>query len=199
MIVGTLVTTFSSPCLLQVGHGYSVLFFRTLSLWHNTFCEHRGYDWYIRLDDDTYMLPTLKQFLSTQDPSKAVAFGSDRFIGWTHPFLSGGAGWVLSQSAVELLARNAHRCDAMVREQLPCAHLSCEDVNLSWCLRAFGVQLVGLPGMCPFVPGQHGCMSRNHLQAFCQDERAPIRCVEEGRFCIVRLLKVGSLIVVDAS
>ena len=50
----------------KINQGYATLFFRVLSLWHDVFCEYPGHDWYIRLDDDSYLLPTVHRFLVTQ-------------------------------------------------------------------------------------------------------------------------------------
>jgi hypothetical protein len=57
------------------------------------------YDWYIFIDDDTYMNTTnLTKYLKNYDPTKKYYIGSSRFDKWRVKYMSGGAGFCLSKS-----------------------------------------------------------------------------------------------------
>jgi len=60
-------------------------------------------DWFYKADDDTYaVMENMRKLLKPYSPSNPIYFGSPFKLGSTL-YMSGGAGYVLSKSAVELL------------------------------------------------------------------------------------------------
>lgn len=56
------------------------------------------YDWYVFIDDDTYMYTKrLHEFLQSFDSKQLLYIGSKRLDNWQIPFMSGGAGFCLSK------------------------------------------------------------------------------------------------------
>jgi len=63
------------------------------------------YDWYVFIDDDTYMnTPNLNLFLDNYDSSQLFYIGSKRFDQWNVKYMSGGAGFCLSKPLYAKLA-----------------------------------------------------------------------------------------------
>jgi hypothetical protein len=108
-------------------------------------------DWYIMIDDDTYVFKTnLKRTLSKYNPNLPFYLGSSTsFIGcdgvfeWGKgPFFAhGGSGIILSRAAVEILVKNADVCIQKYRD------CWAGDIRISLCLRDNGVLLTALSGL----------------------------------------------------
>ena len=67
-----------------------------------------------------------------------------------------------------------------------CSGSFCEDVGISRCLRAAGVRLVGVPGMCPWEPGGlNHALPLPGLRAFCADPAVQRACCAQapGNVC----------------
>lgn len=63
------------------------------------------YDWFIKADDDTYVLmDNLHRFLAAQDKTKLVHFGR-RFKVGKSLYFSGGSGIVMSQATVKMMGK----------------------------------------------------------------------------------------------
>ena len=62
-------------------------------------------DWYVKADDDTYfIMENLHYLLSHYDPSKPVYLGHTSQDFLKNGYNSGGAGYVLSKAATQMLA-----------------------------------------------------------------------------------------------
>ena len=105
---------------------------------------------------------------SNQDPSQPIVFGGSVWLKFG--LLSGGAGWVMSRAALDLLGHNAQWCDRLIRKNPPCRNVYCEDFGLCVCLRELGVRMVGLRGMCWTSPGADCVMPLPRLERFCKEE-----------------------------
>eukprot|EP00043_Microstomoeca_roanoka_P019016 m.208477 g.208477 ORF g.208477 m.208477 type:complete len:499 (+) comp16926_c1_seq1:282-1778(+) len=109
-----------------------------LSLIHAYAYHLNDYDWFMKADDDTYvMVDNLRKFLSKFDPNKPHFFGR-RFLlhrgkkDWEMSYHSGGAGYVLSRRALQLLGERAEH----VFRKSGVA----EDVEIARSLQALGIQ-----------------------------------------------------------
>uniref|UniRef100_A0A158R5Q8 Glycoprotein-N-acetylgalactosamine 3-beta-galactosyltransferase 1 n=1 Tax=Syphacia muris TaxID=451379 RepID=A0A158R5Q8_9BILA len=116
------------------------------------------YDWFLKADDDTYVVvENLRFLLLPHSPEEPIFFGC-RFKPFTKQgYMSGGAGYVLSRTAVK----------KFVNEGLPnpshCASKEggSEDVEMGKCLEKIGVKAGdsrdsgGHHRFMPFVPEHH--------------------------------------------
>uniref|UniRef100_A0A914E4Q1 N-acetylgalactosaminide beta-1,3-galactosyltransferase n=1 Tax=Acrobeloides nanus TaxID=290746 RepID=A0A914E4Q1_9BILA len=116
------------------------------------------YDWFIKADDDTYVvLENLRFLLMAHSPDEPVFFGC-KFKPFTKQgYMSGGAGYVLSRAAL----------DAFVTKGLPdktkCKESDggAEDAEMGICLEKLGVKAgdsrdgEGKYRFLPFVPEDH--------------------------------------------
>ena len=93
-------------------------------------------DWFIKCDDDTYVImENLRYFLSGQNSSKPHYFGQ-HFLN-DAGFNSGGAGYVLSREALQRFSGG----NATARGVCDPRHQAGEDVLVSQCLRTLGVHI----------------------------------------------------------
>ncbi|KAJ3277834.1 hypothetical protein HK104_002934 [Borealophlyctis nickersoniae] len=107
-------------------------------------------EWYIMIDDDTYiLLSNLDAFLSQFDPNQPHYFGSAnvftgcdgvRKFGAGPPFAHGGSGIVISRGAMSLLTSGLDACISKYRD------CWAGDVRTALCLRDQGVLLTRRPG-----------------------------------------------------
>lgn len=95
------------------------------------------YDWFLKTDDDTYIvMENLRYMLLAFDPREAWYLGA-ALKPPAHPlFMSGGAGYLLSRAAVELLVEKGLKNESNFCNKNP---VGPEDVNLAMCLERLGV------------------------------------------------------------
>eukprot|EP00730_Choanoeca_flexa_P018651 TRINITY_DN9080_c0_g1_i2.p1 TRINITY_DN9080_c0_g1~~TRINITY_DN9080_c0_g1_i2.p1 ORF type:complete len:478 (+),score=104.21 TRINITY_DN9080_c0_g1_i2:124-1557(+) len=82
--------------------------------WLHTYANYIDkYDWFMKADDDTFvMVDNLRRMLKQYDPNKPHFFGKQFLLHRGQPkielrYMSGGAGYVLSRGALKLLGDNA--------------------------------------------------------------------------------------------
>ncbi|KAJ3223581.1 hypothetical protein HK099_000931, partial [Clydaea vesicula] len=113
-------------------------------------------DWYIMLDDDTYMFfGNLDVLLKKYNPNHDHYFGTGTLFngcdgvtkfGEGPEFAHGGSGIVISRSAMKKMVKNSKKCIKQYRD------CWAGDVRTSLCLRDQGILLKSLPGFNNFTP-----------------------------------------------
>ncbi|EGD82251.1 hypothetical protein PTSG_02921 [Salpingoeca rosetta] len=101
------------------------------------------YDWFMKLDDDSYvMVDNLRSFLDDYDPDRPHFFGR-RFLlhrgkkEYEMSYHSGGAGYILSRRALKMLGDNADKVfrkngvaeDVEIARSLAKLNIHCEDTR----------------------------------------------------------------------
>ncbi|CAN7995570.1 unnamed protein product, partial [Ixodes hexagonus] len=98
-----------------------------------------GSDWFLKTDDDTYVIvENLRYFLLDKDPSSAAYYGCRFRAYMKQGYMSGGSGYVLSREALRVLVERG------LRNPVPssrCRHSfkGAEDVELGFCMEQVGV------------------------------------------------------------
>ncbi|XP_023340858.1 glycoprotein-N-acetylgalactosamine 3-beta-galactosyltransferase 1 [Eurytemora carolleeae] len=94
-------------------------------------------DWVMKADDDTYVImENLHQMLSKHDPEEPTFFGGHFSALVDQGYMSGGAGYILSRKAVELVVTKAFPNETLCRA----SDDGTEDVEMGWCLSKIGVK-----------------------------------------------------------
>ncbi|XP_073840167.1 glycoprotein-N-acetylgalactosamine 3-beta-galactosyltransferase 1-like [Musca autumnalis] len=108
-------------------------------------------DWFLKADDDTYVImENLRLFLSTHPLNEPLYFGCKLQQHIKQGYMSGGAGYVLSQKALEKFATEAFD------NKIVCSReYRAEDLQLGMCLENIGVvagESRDADGMERFIP-----------------------------------------------
>ena len=87
---------------LKVGEGRDNLWGKTKNAFKYVYQNHfEEYDWFVKADDDTYMIiENLRYLLKDHNSSYPVYFGRKFKPYVTQGWMSGGAGYVLSKEAL---------------------------------------------------------------------------------------------------
>jgi glycoprotein-N-acetylgalactosamine 3-beta-galactosyltransferase len=92
---------------------------------NQVYAKYRDYDFYLKADDDTFVnVDNLKRYLAELDPRSPATYGSDmahKMV--TNGYPSGGAGYVLSNRALELLT------DKLAKNMSSCRNSGIEDLS----------------------------------------------------------------------
>ena len=110
----------------------------TFALFKKMYSDHPHMSWYLKLDDDSLLFPTnFMHHLASLNPNQAVMGGHLKYDG----IFSGGAGYFLSNSVLQMLVERASEC---LKQHVPNRLLGGpEDVIVSLCVKHFfGDQLV---------------------------------------------------------
>ena len=100
----------------------------------DVYLRYNDYDWYLKADDDTFIfVDNLKSFLKTKNSSQPVTYGYDFKIVVEGGYHSGGAGYVLSSTALKKLG------SALAFNYSFCPNTGIEDVDVASCLRKLDV------------------------------------------------------------
>ncbi|UJR27208.1 hypothetical protein I4U23_008504 [Adineta vaga] len=122
--------------LKELNAGYTHLTQKsTLSFIHAYENYLNDYEWFVKADDDTYLVvENLKAFLSEQNASEPITFGYNFKILVSKGYHSGGAAYVLSREAVRRFYEAHHNPNSKCRKDG-----GAEDVEIAKCLRREGV------------------------------------------------------------
>ncbi len=90
---------------LSVGEGRDNLWGKTKLAFRHVYKNHfEEYDWFVKADDDTYMvIENLRYLLKDQNSSHPIYFGRKFKPYVRQGWMSGGAGYVLSKEALRRL------------------------------------------------------------------------------------------------
>ena len=90
---------------LKVGEGRDNLWGKTKSAFKYVYQHHfEDYDWFVKADDDTYMIiENLRYLLKDHNSSHPIYFGRKFKPYVKQGWMSGGAGYVLSKEALRIL------------------------------------------------------------------------------------------------
>ncbi|KAI5928180.1 hypothetical protein F4810DRAFT_647354 [Camillea tinctor] len=100
--------------------GWTLDKYKNIHIAEKTYALRPGYDWYLFIDADTYVLwPNLLQWLRSLDPNKEFYIGSTALIN-DFPFAHGGSGYILSQAAMHQFVGvhpgTANRFDTRIKD-----------------------------------------------------------------------------------
>ena len=115
------------------------------------------YDWFLKADDDTYVIvENLRFFLAHNNPDDMIYFGHKFKVLVRQGYFSGGAGYVISRKALEVLVTRGLSNPFLCRQDG-----SDEDVEIGRCMERLGVQAgdtldwYDRETFHPFLPIQH--------------------------------------------
>lgn len=143
---------------LPVGEGRNNLWGKTKEAFKYIYEHYNGtYDWVMKADDDTFVIvENLRYMLINVDSRKPVYFGC-RFKPFVKQgYMSGGAGYVLSEEAVRRFV-----VQGLPNQNCRQDNNGAEDVEIGKCLELVGVEAgdsrdhLGRGRFFPFVPSHH--------------------------------------------
>lgn len=98
--------------------------------------------WYVKVDDDTFMFPSnLVHRLAYQGSNASDAVVHGNILNVAETVVSGGAGYVMSRVALDLLLQDDSECMRALPDSWN------EDMVVSACLERFGARFVHLQGL----------------------------------------------------
>ena len=118
---------------------YSELSDKVFAAFVAVFELYPDYDWYLKADDDTFVLvDNLRTFLTHQSPNESVTCGMNAYdsVFRTGMFRSGGAGYVLSRPALSLFSQR------LFHDPQSCSRCGVEDVDMALCLKKLNVKVL---------------------------------------------------------
>ncbi|XP_050396013.1 glycoprotein-N-acetylgalactosamine 3-beta-galactosyltransferase 1 isoform X2 [Patella vulgata] len=96
-----------------------------------------SYDWFLKADDDTYIVMENLKFLLSHYSSNAPVYVGHLFKKYSnYGYMSGGAGYVLSRRALRKLVKHGYRSSGKCRNDG-----NDEDVDIGHCLQAVNVSV----------------------------------------------------------
>ncbi|CAG5132785.1 unnamed protein product [Candidula unifasciata] len=145
--------------VLNVEEGRDNLWTKTKAAFKYIYKNHLDdADWFLKADDDTYIVvDNLHHFLQDHSSTKPVYFGRKFKAPEKKPYMSGGAGYVLSKAAIIQAVRRGFKDSNKCRN----GSGSGEDVELGRCLFNIGVEAgdsrdaLGRERFHPFSPEHH--------------------------------------------
>ena len=144
---------------LNIREGREWLWGKTRAAFQYIYDHHyNDADWFLKADDDTYVVvENLRHMLKPYDPKEPVYFGR-RFKPYVpQGYMSGGAGYVLSQSALKKFVTEAMTSPSKCRQDPGGA----EDLEMGQCMQNIRVHAgdsrdnLGRETFHPFVPQHH--------------------------------------------
>jgi len=125
-------------------------------IWKHVWKTYPGYDWYMRLWDDNFIIvERVEQVARNYNPNELVEIGRPRYGETTWPggkvvpqFMGGGASALTSRALVKKFVENIHTCPREITAQ--------EDVTISLCVTALGAKYHRHFGFLPHSPRPGG-------------------------------------------
>lgn len=147
---------------LNVHEGRDQLWAKTKASFNYSYHHYlNDADWFLKADDDTYVVvENLRYFLSSQNSSAPIFFGCKFKPYVRQGYMSGGAGYVLSREALRLFVEKG-LSDKHTPKCKNDSEGGAEDVDMGQCLEAIGViagdsrDSLGRGRFFPFVPEHH--------------------------------------------
>lgn len=144
---------------LNVTEGRDKLWAKTKNSFDYVYRNHyQEYDWFVKADDDTYMIMENLRFLLKDFNSSDPLYFGRKFKPYVHQgYMSGGAGYVLSREAVRRMVEDGLKDRTLCRSDAGGA----EDVEIGRCLEHLDVKAgdsrdeEGRKRFFPFVPEHH--------------------------------------------
>jgi len=122
-----------------IQEGRSQLTKKVLFGLRDVYLHNPNYDWYVKADDDTFMfIDNLRSFLNDKNSSELITYGYN-FILNDKRYHSGGAGYVISKSAVKKLSLKLH--ELLNQNSNFCGDTGVEDIDVSQCLQKLDVKI----------------------------------------------------------
>jgi len=138
---------------------YANITWRMIATWKHVEQNYPGFSWYSRFWDDNYVIPETFEGISMPDENmpleigrlavvgsgKLVSIGTELSTSLVAPlYIDGGAGSLLSKSALKLMIGGMDQCESWLLEsaqqEFSCAH-GCEDLLFGICsARFFGIK-----------------------------------------------------------
>ncbi|XP_047476977.1 glycoprotein-N-acetylgalactosamine 3-beta-galactosyltransferase 1-like [Penaeus chinensis] len=130
---------------LGVKETYNNLWLKTRAALRYIYSQYlKDYDWFMKADDDTYVVvENLKYLLTSYDTNEPSILGSRFFTGYFKAgYMTGGAGYALSRAAISVFVEKAlpdpRKCPLTWKK----IGFPCEDVALAKCLSEMGVKFI---------------------------------------------------------
>ncbi|KAF7989049.1 hypothetical protein HCN44_007359 [Aphidius gifuensis] len=145
--------------VLPVNEGRDNLWAKTKEAFKYSYEKYKDeVDWFVKADDDTYLIvENLRYMLSSYDPKSPLYFGC-RFKPYVKQgYMSGGAGYVLSNEAVRKFVNEGLNDSKKCRSD----NGGAEDVEMGKCLENINVKAMdsrdqfGRGRFFPFTPESH--------------------------------------------
>ncbi|XP_068140300.1 glycoprotein-N-acetylgalactosamine 3-beta-galactosyltransferase 1 [Drosophila tropicalis] len=175
--------------VLNVREGYSNLYGKTRASLEYVYKHYyHQFDWFLKTDDDTYViLENLREFLKGYTPKLPIYFGSKLQKHGDHDYITGGAGYVLSKSALRRFMTLGFYNSSICSDR----SFGIEDVDLGRCLRNVGVVAgdsqddKGLPRFLPSPHYQNTRSSNATSSDCCSNSAFSFHCSNYKEFYVL--------------
>ncbi len=152
------------------GNTYDVITWRVLLVWEHVYTHFPGYDWYVRVWEDNYIIrETFEALVDDHNPDDPVEIGRlGRHDG--HVFIGGGASSLLSRAGMRIWSKGIDDCRKWLKSD-PNRTMAYEDVWISMCRSKMGIRFVMAPGLYSHAPNHETVMKIDYSDIACRREK----------------------------